>query len=364
MLPSRIELLWFDSMGAKSSSFCIHGPRCTVIVDPGAAAMQPSYPLPHDEKERLRLKASLKIRSCLERASVVVITHYHWDHAPNPSGDILKPAFLRGKLVIAKNPNCYINESQWKRARKFFEELAGGSLPLGEPLIQEFEDPLEKLEIASSKSFGDYDERRRSLLRRGREWFTKLSRLWATSPWIREFDLEDGTRVVWADARSFEACGLRLSFSEPWFHGMEYDRTGWIVSLEIALPDGRLFYTSDVMGPIIEDYSLYIARRRPDILILDGPPTYLYPYMLNKINLRRAIENAVAIVEAGVKDIIYDHHLLREARWREKVKPVFDAAKKKTITLATAAEHLGQKPLIDLIVAEGRTGSRTGKTGK
>lgn len=349
MFRLGIEILWFDSMGAKSSSFCIHGPQCTIIVDPSAAAMQPSYPLPHEEKEKLRLKALSRIKSCLVRASVVVITHYHWDHAPNPSSDALPPRLLRGRLIIAKNPNYYVNESQWKRARRFFEELAGAPPPLQEPLRERFDDPVEELDIALSQRLGDYEERRRALLRKGREWFAKLTGLWAGSPWISEFSLDDGTRVVWADGRVFEACGVRISFTKPWFHGVEYDRTGWVVAMEAMLPHGRVFYTSDVMGPIIEDYAIYITNLKPDLLILDGPPTYLYPYMLNRVNLQRAVKNAVAIVEAGVREVVYDHHLLREARWRERVKPVFEAAKKASATLATAAEYLGGKPLIDMI---------------
>ncbi|GEM_PF-4365694 len=49
----RVELLWFDSLGAKSSSLRLRGRGCDVVVDPGAA-MQPSYPLPKDEKVRLK----------------------------------------------------------------------------------------------------------------------------------------------------------------------------------------------------------------------------------------------------------------------------------------------------------------------
>ncbi len=355
LLGGSLEILWFDSLGAKSSSICIRGANCVILVDPGAAEMQPSYPLPKSEKSRLRREAALKIRACLEESEVVIITHYHWDHAPRPGGDILVPSLLRGKLVLAKNPNIYINESQWKRARKLYAELGCPTEePPGEP--GEIPDPLAELPIASSRRFPGYDSRRAELLSRGRSWFKGLWRKWWSSPWISEGACSGGVRIRWIDSESVEVCGVHLRFTPPWFHGVEFDRTGWVVGFEASLPQGRLFYSSDVMGPIIEDYAEYIAGLRPDVLVLDGPPTYLYPYMFNRINLGRAVDNGVLIVESGVGNIIYDHHLLREARWRERVRRVLEAAAKSPARLATAAEYLGRRPLIDELAGAGRHG--------
>jgi hypothetical protein len=349
-LPLRI--LWFDSLGAKSSSILLEGTDCDVLVDPGAAAMQPSYPLPEEEKARLRRRALEEIRSALlrSRTRVIVVTHYHYDHHPRPGDPILPASLFRGKTIIAKSPNTYINESQWKRARLFYEALAPSPNNLyTEPGSFECEDPVSSLSIASSKSFGDYDSRRRELLAKGREWFRRLCKLWSNSRWIRGGELGDNTTVLWSDGGEFHVCGVELKFTPPWFHGVEYDRTGWVTGFEAHVRGFRVFYTSDVMGPIIEDYAEYIARRKPDIVVLDGPPTYLYPYMLNKVNLQRAIENAVTIVSASPRLVIYDHHLLREKRWRERVREVFVEAEKNDVTLATAAELQGEKPLIDML---------------
>ncbi|MEE8299774.1 MAG: hypothetical protein V3R28_00540 [Desulfatiglandales bacterium] len=41
---------------------------------------------------------------------------------------------------------------------------------------------------------------------------------------------------------------------------------------------------------MIEDYAQWIIKENPDILILDGPPGYLFGYMVNRINLQRAID--------------------------------------------------------------------------
>jgi len=352
-----VELIWFDSLGAKSASISV----CNglIVIDPGAAEMQPSYPLPSDEKRRLRREAIERIESAGSRARVVIVTHYHYDHHVLPSDpDLRNPRalYLGGKTLILKNPNKYINESQWGRARKFLEELfslAGVDLKsfLTPPLESDFEDPVNQLEIALSKDFGDYNARRRELLEKGREWFSRVSKMWASQPWIREgVELPDGTRIAWGEGRVLELESCRVRILGPWFHGIEYDRTGWVTPVVIETPRGKIFYTSDLMGPEIEDYAYAIARERPRLVVADGPPTYLFPYMLNRINLERAIDNAIYILENGSLEVlIYDHHLLREKRWRKRVERLFQRARELGVVVLTAAECLGLEPLIDTL---------------
>ncbi len=243
--------------------------------------------------------------------------------------------------------------SQWRRAREFFENLAkSAGLCLSEiyeapPRNLTFPLPEEELPAAMSRDYGDYSRRRKELLARGRAWFTRVSRAWAEREWVREFEGRDGTRVVWADARVFDVCGIRFVFTEPWFHGAEYDRTGWVVGFLAEVGGCRIVFSSDVTGPIIEDYAKRIAGWEPDIVVLDGPPTYLYPYLLSGVNLRRAIENAKAVIESGPAVVVYDHHLLRERRWRERVREVFEHARTRRVLLLTAAEALGRRPVID-----------------
>ncbi len=355
-----VKILWFDSMGVKSSSIYIDTECGGVIIDPGAAVMHPSYPLPSITKKELRRKALSDLVEYLEKAKIVIITHYHHDHFFYPSDKDLKlfnidvKSVFENKLLIVKNPNKYINESQWGRARKFFAELLslyGKDLGdyLVEPRENYFQDPVNSLECAIGKDFGEYSSRRLELLERGREWFNKLTRLWIQGRWIEEFHIDNIISVKWGDNSRINYCGIEISILEPWFHGIEYDRAGWITPLIIKRNNVRIFYSSDVMGPIIEDYAEYIAKLKPDVVILDGPPTYLYPYMFNRINLRRAIENAITIIHSRPSLIIYDHHLLREKKWRERVKEVFVEAGKIGVEIITAAEYLGKKPLIDTI---------------
>ncbi len=319
-----------------------------MVVDPGASAMQPNYPLSDDEKMKLRSRAIGKIVEAVSRSKAVIVTHYHFDHyLTEDKADL---SVYLGKRLILKDPNRYINESQRKRADQLLTSIArsaGVEPKFQDPSEDEFPDPVSELVEATSRNFGDYSERRKELLLKGKRWFSALSKKWSSWPWFSELHSK-GLSIEWGDRRKFELGDVTVNVYPPWFHGVEYDRTGWVIPLEISYRGRKIFYTSDLMGPMIEDYATKICDLRPDILIADGPPTYLFPFMLNKINLRRAVDNMVQILrEASPEVVVYDHHLLREKRWRLRVSEVFKTAEREGVILVTVAEAVGSKPLID-----------------
>ena len=351
-----VRIVWMDSMGSKSLSLFLDCGRSKILIDPGAAVMQPGYPLPAEEKLSLRRRAKEEIHSFLQESDTVIITHYHHDHYFLPSDPEVNDHYaFSGKLLIMKNPNKYINESQWGRARRFLEELVSVERgDLGELLTQpqesEFRDPVDELSEALSIDVGAYARRRKQLLERGRQWFIKLASMWGSREWVREAEFFSGTRIVWGDGKRFELGDAEVWVMEPHFHGVEYDRTGWVTPVFIRCKGYRIFHSSDLMGPIIEDYATEIVRLRPDIVILDGPPTYLFPYMFNRINLRRAVMNAVAIVKAKPKIIIYDHHLPRDVKWRARVSEVFKEAEAEDVAVVTAMKYLrGFDTYLDMV---------------
>ena len=342
--------LWFDSMGAKSSSLLIKTPDIAILVDPGAAEMQPSYPLPSSEKRRLRYQALQTIKEAAQEAEIVFISHYHYDHHTLPSE---AKEIYEGKKLWIKNPNLWINRSQWNRARLFLSqlyEMKGEVLSsrLKPPEKIDLKDPLLDLPLASNKDFGDYRERKNELLTKGRGWFKALVKLWLNEPWVSQ--AED---VIFADGLDLKFGATKIKITSPLFHGAEYDRVGWVVGLVLEYGGRKILYSSDLQGPIIEDYAAWIIEEAPDVLFLDGPATYLLGYMLNQINLRRAIGNLCSILKnTATSLIIYDHHLLREARFKERTAEAYQVAKEEGKTLITAAEWLGEPPLISKITKE------------
>ncbi len=330
------ELLWFDSMGAKSSSVLV---RCGrgILLDPGIAIMHPGFPASPSQKIAWYEAGRKRILEALREAETVIITHYHHDHYLHDA-----PHLFKGKRLLVKDPNEFINLSQRDRALEFFGSLYGG-LELEETPEKEYADPGKELRKALSRDYGDYWGRKKELLERGSRWFERMAKRW--SSWGRIPELRG---VRFADGRSFDLGGVKISFSNPLFHGVEYSRLGWVISAVVECKGKRLLHSSDLNGPVIEDYADWIVSRKPNILILDGPPTYLLGFTMNRINLRRAVENAIWILEncEGLELVIYDHHLTREPRFRERTKTVWERARKLGIDLVTAAEFLGSRPVV------------------
>ncbi len=350
-----LRLLWFDSMGAKSSSLFLED---GVLIDPGAAAMQPSYPLSGDLKEELRRRAVRLIELYAGAAEAIVITHYHHDHYTSPLDPALgRPGSIyRGaRLLVAKNPNRFINHSQWVRARRFFEELAGvlgGSVEEAECREACIGDPVEELVESNSRDWGGYAGRRAELLAKGRRWFEKLVEVWSRGPCLAERFRLGGLQVVLDDGFCFTVRSTTVCLMGPFFHGVEYDRTGWVTPVLVEARGVRVLYTSDLMGPIIDDYAYWVAGLKPDILVADGPPTYLYPYMLNRVNLRRAVEamRIILLESSGLKLVVYDHHVMRDPRWRARVAPVLEEAERVGVPVVPASlVRLSAPPLIDVV---------------
>ncbi|MFQ6086128.1 MAG: MBL fold metallo-hydrolase [Candidatus Bathyarchaeia archaeon] len=348
------HVVWFDSMGAKCSSVLVETPEVRILIDPGAAAMQPSFPLPTVEKAYYRSRAFEGISRAAEKADAVIISHYHYDHHTPLSRRVIDAvALYSGKTLWAKDPNRYINYSQWLRSRVFYEELCRsfGNIPLKRverrPEQTDYPDPMDSIPSARDKEYGSYRKRKLELLEKGRKWFEKLSKkVWAARPWISELKF-GGLDVKFADGNELRMGGTRINFSPPLFHGIEFDRVGWVFATTIEHGGKKFLHSSDIQGPMIEDYADRIIRENPDILILDGPPTYMLGYMLNRINLNRAVQNLCNIIrETKTNIIIYDHHLPRDRLFKERVKEVYRVGEEEGKRVLTAAEYLGDEPMV------------------
>jgi hypothetical protein len=337
----EFKLVWFDSMGAKSSCTLLKT-DLKILIDPGIAIMHPSFPASSEKKLEWYERGRKKILS--HTADVVVISHYHYDH--------FMPDFplFKDSILFAKNPNEYINDSQRKRAEVFYQNLfhffgIDFEQKLRKPSLREYEDPLTDLNF-SKRNFGSYQSRRNELLEKGRRWFEGRVERWRE--WKRIPEVKSGEfELKFADGRVFRVGKTKLRFTRPFFHGIEYSRVGWVFSTIVEFRGEKLIHSSDLNGPIIEDYAEWIVEENPSVLILDGPMTYMLGYTLNLINFRRSVENALQILrEADTEIIVYDHHLPREPKFKERTIEVWEEARKRGKKILTAAEHLGKVPVV------------------
>ncbi|MFQ5838254.1 MAG: MBL fold metallo-hydrolase [Thermoplasmata archaeon] len=342
----EFEPIWFDSLGAKSSCILVRTDS-NFLIDPGVSQMHPGFPASSAQKRLWHQEAGRRIASAAGSTDVVIVSHYHYDHYTD-----FERGLYEGKLVLVKNPNQYINDSQRRRSMRFFENLCRtfGERTLKEvlerPRTRRFGDPMEDLTVATDRDFQDYQERREELLEKGRRWFLARARKWKEYGRVPELEFRN-LKVRFIDGQRLTIGKTRLRFSRPFFHGIEYSRVGWVCSTVIEFGGEKLIHTSDINGPIIEDYAEWLIEENPQVLILDGPMTYMLGYMLNLTNLRRAIENMLRIVrETDTELIIYDHHLPRERKFREHTGKVWELAEKLGRRVSTAAELMGRKPAV------------------
>ncbi len=340
--------IWFDSMGAKSTCTFVRTSDVSIVIDPGVAIMQPSFPATPEQKAEWLSYAENTIKQMCNNANYLVITHYHYDHYFPDDLDIYKE-----KKVFTKNPNEYINFKQRERAVEFFNsvfnkfkvEESQKTYPKNKKT--NYPDPLDVLPYAAKKDFKSYNTRRKEVLEKGRKRFNKQVMKWLSYkplPEIKSKDIE----IVFADEKSCVIGDTTIRFTKPLFHGIEYASVGWVFATIIECNGKKLLHSSDVSGPMIEDYADMIICENPNILILDGPTTYLFGYILNRINLERTIENTVRIIkEIDADVIIYDHHLTREHRFREHTNKVWKTAEELGKRVITAAEYLGKKTIVE-----------------
>ncbi|MCX6694766.1 MAG: MBL fold metallo-hydrolase [Candidatus Altiarchaeota archaeon] len=142
--------------------------------------------------------------------------------------------------------------------------------------------------------------------------------------------------LQYADGREFEFNNVKVAFSKPFPHGPEGSRLGFV--LMCAIDDGkeRLVFSSDVQGPVSDESRDWIIEAKPDLLVMDGPPTYFLGYKFSVENMEKAKENTLKIINETGCELILEHHILRDLKYKERFAEVYDTGNAKT-----AAEYLG-----------------------
>jgi predicted metallo-beta-lactamase superfamily hydrolase len=109
-----------DSMGTRSMASFIEAGNLKIFIDPGVALGPSRYGLPPHPLELNKLNEHWnEIVKYAEKAEVIIITHYHYDHhSPWENLDIYK-----NKILLIKHPKNKINMSQKIRAAFFLKAI-------------------------------------------------------------------------------------------------------------------------------------------------------------------------------------------------------------------------------------------------
>ena len=144
--------------------------------------------------------------------------------------------------------------------------------------------------------------------------------------------------LKFVDGKEFEFGKVKVKFSPAFPHGPPGIRLGFVVMCAIDDGERRLLFSSDVQGPVSDEARDWIVGMKPSLVIMDGPPTYFLGYKFSVENMEKAKENMLIILEKTGCEMILEHHLLRDLKYRERMSEVYETGKVKT-----AAEYLGKE---------------------
>ncbi len=153
---------------------------------------------------------------------------------------------------------------------------------------------------------------------------------------LRELNVE----IDYCDGKSYEFGNTLVEISQPVFHGAN-SRLGFVVEVYIEEDKGFLF-SSDVEGPIHEDQLAFMLEKNAKTVFIDGPMTYMLGYRYSKKSFESSVANLKKLIErTDVKELVLDHHLLRDLNWRERMREVFEFAEQHGVKVMSAANFAG-----------------------
>jgi len=269
-----------ESLGVRSLCTLVRTPDVCILFDPSAALAKRYNLEPHPD-EYLALQNSLeRIRTAVEVADIISISHYHYDHVRpgftnylyNLSTQDERKETLMGKVVFAKDNRENINLSQRRRAFFFQKDIKS--------IVKE---------------------------------------------------------IQWVDGRDFTFGETRITYSKPLHHGPIGSVLGYVLATTVEYRGARILFAPDIQGPIDRDTLSYILSQDPAVAIIGGPPIYLSN--LSKDELQSALY-CLSNLAAAVSILVVDHHIMRDLKWNEWLRPVLSVAKEsgnKTFSMATLA---------------------------
>jgi len=144
---------------------------------------------------------------------------------------------------------------------------------------------------------------------------------------------EEKAEIIYCDESIHEVEGARLKFSPPFPHGPEGVKLGYVIMVSVEERE-KILFASDVQGPVYDEAKNYIINEMPDLLIMDGPPSYFLGWKFSQANLKKAEENLMEIMEKTDCRLILDHHLLRDLKYRQRMKSLYETYGERMSTFA------------------------------
>ncbi len=260
-----------ESLGVRSLAVFIQVGGKGILIDPGVALGPKRYSLPPARAELEALQQMReKIQAYAEKAHIITISHYHYDH---------HTPFFEG-----------LYESS---SRDRAKEIYAGKLLL-------IKHPKENIN------------------------FSQRKRAWA---FLKNAE-PIAEKIEYADGRFFDFGDFIVEFSPALPHGREGSKLGFVIMVMIDDGTKRIIHASDTQF-LNKASAEWIIEQVPDLVIGDGPPTYLEGYRV-KDAWKTGLDNLNRIIRETDAQIVLDHHLIRDKRYPK----FFEELEKEPLTFA------------------------------
>ncbi len=281
----QIEPIAAESFGVRSMCTFVKTADLSIIIDPGCSLGQRMRLDPHPLEYKALYNANQRLIKTCEKAEVLTISHYHYDH--------LKPFFTDYHFILSN--------------RELAELLYTDKIILA----KDFRENIN----ASQRQRGYFFNR---------------------------FAKKKAKEIIYADGKRFEFGNTTIFISKPLSHGERESKQGFVIACKIQYED-EIFVFATVQGPIVPETLTYLLSLTPTILYVGGPPLYLKGYRVSETILEIARSNLTKLAK-NVPILIIDHHLLRAPDWKEWLEPVYSEAKSSNHWIGSAAEY-SKKPV-------------------
>ncbi|MBE0526659.1 MAG: hypothetical protein IH631_06925 [Candidatus Thorarchaeota archaeon] len=271
-----------ESLGVRSLCTMVRTPDVSILLDPSAALAKRYTLEPHPFEYQALRKTLDEIQDYAKEASILSISHYHYDHIRPGFDNYLynlctrdeRKKMFAGKMVYAKDNRENINTSQRRRGYYFLKDV--------EPVIGE---------------------------------------------------------IQWADGRSFSIGDTTITYSQPLPHGTNLSPLGFVLATTIEYSGLRFLFAPDIQGPTSKDTLAYILSIAPDLAIIGGPPLYLDQFSIG--NAQSALF-CLSVLAASIPTLVVDHHNMRGGDWMTWSKPILNACNETGHRLLSMAELAGK----------------------
>lgn len=276
----KIKILGGESLGCRSLATYVEAGGLKIFIDPGVALAPNRYGLP---PHQLEIEARDMVWSeIVDYASHSdIIIITHYHYDHHNPWDNLNEVY-GDKMVFLKDFKNYINPSQIRRSHFFLHRLEEAGID------------------------------------------------------ISEIKVADGNSYVFGD--------VKISFSEPFYHG-DSPRLGYVIMVLVEYRGEKFLFTSDIEGIMYDKPLNYILSIKPSIILMDGPPTYLKRYDEEVINQSFEYIRRVCMLPS-LKTLILDHHITRDKNYRDilQSKILNINYNVRNIRIVNIAEYMGLKP--------------------